>query len=223
MVIDAAMASRTAWAPWPVRAGPLWTRCCSPWPPAFPIPDYYEFSAPSHRHQPATDLPADQLAVYATSGGYSVLRPGGGSFCGCDCGRAGAADWQGGRYRGGGCRSDCDSRAWVRVRRVAALCRSVRAFEGDGCCRPGAGVLRGGRSRGGNAGRVRDPGLQSVNGAGVGPSRTRTRRGRRLLPAWCWGSSRWPFPRWECRPRARSRPAIRQRRWGRPIPDPNTL
>ena len=26
------MASRTAWAPWPASAGPLWTRAWSPWP-----------------------------------------------------------------------------------------------------------------------------------------------------------------------------------------------
>jgi len=26
--------------------------------PAFPTSDYYELSAPSHRRQPATDLPA---------------------------------------------------------------------------------------------------------------------------------------------------------------------
>ena len=31
--------------------------------PAFPASDYYDPSAPSRRHQPATDLPTDQLAA----------------------------------------------------------------------------------------------------------------------------------------------------------------
>lgn len=43
---------------------------------------------------------------------------------------------------------------WVRVRRVAAPCGSVRAFEGNGCCRPGAGVLRGGGDHPGQPGRL---------------------------------------------------------------------
>ena len=32
VVIDSAMASRTAWAPCPARGGPFLTRGCSPWP-----------------------------------------------------------------------------------------------------------------------------------------------------------------------------------------------